>query len=151
MSFNPDPSNQAQEIIFRRIKMKSSYPSVYFNNILVSSISVHKHLEMLLDDKLNYEHLLIFVLNKVKKIIGLLRKFHQSLPRQSLITIFKSFIRSYLDYCDIVYAWAFDELFYINLQSIQCNSVIVISGVIRGTTFEKLSQELDSESLKLRR
>ena len=60
MSFNPDPSKQAQEIIFSRKKMKSSHPSVYFNNIPVSSTSVHKHLGMLLDDKLSYEHHLKF-------------------------------------------------------------------------------------------
>ena len=83
--------------------MKSSHPSVYFNNIPVRSISVHKHLEMLLDDKLSYEHHLKSVLNKVKKTIGLLRKFQQILPRQSLITIYKSFIRPHLDYGDIVY------------------------------------------------
>ena len=87
MSFNPDPSKQAQEIIFSRKKMKSSHPSVYFNNIPVSSTSVHKHLGMLLDDKLSYEHHLKSVLNKVKKTIGLLHKFQQILPRQSLITI----------------------------------------------------------------
>ena len=77
--------------------MKSSHPSVYFNNIPVSSTSVHKHLGMLLDDKLRYEHHLKFVLNKVKETTGLLRKFNQSLPRQSLIRIYKSFIWPHLD------------------------------------------------------
>ena len=82
MSFNPDPSKQAQEIIFSRKKMKSSHPSVYFSNIPVSSTSVHKHLGMLLDDKLSYEHHLKSVLNKVKKTIGLLRNyFIKNLPR----------------------------------------------------------------------
>ena len=81
ISFNPDPSKQAQEIIFNRKKMKSTYPSVYFNNIPVNLTSAHKHLGMLLDDKLSYEHHLKFVLNKFKKTIGLLRKFQQILPR----------------------------------------------------------------------
>ena len=81
MSFNPDPSKQAQEIIFSRKKMKSTHPNVYFNNIPVNSTSVHKHLGMLLDDKLSYKHHLKFVLNTIKKTIGLLRKFQQILPR----------------------------------------------------------------------
>ena len=59
--------------------MKSSHPSAYFNNIPVSSTSVRKHLGMLLYDKLSYEHHLKPVLNKVKKTIGLLRKFQQIL------------------------------------------------------------------------
>ena len=35
MSFNPDLSKQAQEIIFSREKIKSSHPSVYFSNVPV--------------------------------------------------------------------------------------------------------------------
>ena len=61
--------------------MKSYHQSVYFINIPVSSTSVHKHIGMLLDDKLNYEDHLKFVLNKVKKTIDLLRKFQQNLSR----------------------------------------------------------------------
>ena len=71
----PNPSKQPQKIIFSRKKMKSSHPSVYFNNIPVSLTSVHKHLGMLIDDNLSYEHYLKFVLNKVKKTIDLLHKF----------------------------------------------------------------------------
>ena len=131
--------------------MKSSHPSVYFNNIPVSSTSVHKHLVMLLDDKLSYEHHLKSVLNKVKKAIGLLCKFQQILPRQSLITIYKSFIRPHLDYGDIVYDRAFNESFHKYLESIQYNAAIAITGAIRGTSSEKLFQELGLESLKSRR
>ena len=36
MSFNPDTSKQAKEIIFSRKKMKSYHTSVHFNNIPVS-------------------------------------------------------------------------------------------------------------------
>ena len=106
---------------------------------------------MLLDDKLSYEYHLKFALNKIKTTIGLLRKFQQILPRQSLITIYKSFIRPHLDYGDIVYDRAFNESFHKNLESIQYNTVIAITGAIRGTSSEKLFQELGLESLKSRR
>ena len=131
--------------------MKSSHPRVYFNNIPVNSTSVHKHHGMLLDDKLSYEHHIKFLLNKIKKTIGLLRKFQQILPRQSLITIYKSFIRPHLDYGDIVYDQAIHESFDKDLESIQFNATIAITGAIRGTSSEKLFQELDLESLKSRR
>ena len=106
---------------------------------------------MLLDDKLSYEHHLKSVLNKVKKAVGLLRKFQQILPRQSLITIYKSSIRPHLDYGDIVYDRAFNESFHKYLVSIQYNAAIAINGAIRGTSAEKLYQELGLESLKSRR
>ena len=131
--------------------MKSSHPSVYFNNIPVSSVSVHEHLGMLLEDKLSYKHHFKFVLNKVKKTISLLRKFQQILSRQSLITIYKSFIWSHLDYGDNVYGRAFNKSFDKNLKSIQYNKDITINGAIRGTSSEILFQELGLESLKSRR
>ena len=106
---------------------------------------------MLLDDKLSSEHHLKFVLNKVKKTIGLLCKFQQILPRQSLITIYKSFIRPHLAYSDIVYDRAFNESFHKNLESIHHNAAIAITGAIRGTSSEKLFQELALESLRSRR
>ena len=83
---------------------------MYFNNILVSSTSVHTHLGMLLDDKLSYEYHLKFLLNKVKTI-DLLRKIQPILPGQSLFTIYKSFIWPHSDYRDIVYDRAFNESF----------------------------------------
>ena len=102
---------------------------------------------MLLDHKLSYEHHLIFV--------GLLRKFQQIFPRQSLITIYKSFIQPHWDYDDIIYDRAFNESFHKNLESIQYDEAITITGAIRGTLIEvsseKLFQELGLESLKSRR
>ena len=65
-----------------------------------------------------------------------------------MITICKSFIRPHLDYGDIVYDRAFNESFHKNLQSIQYNAAIAIIGAIRGTSSEKIFQELGLESLK---
>ena len=111
MSFNPDHSKQGQKVIFSRKKMKSPHPSVYFNNIPIRSASVHKHLGMLLDDKLSYEHHLKFVLNKVQKTISLLRKFQQIHLTHSLIIISsnRSSNRPHLDYANIAYDRAFNE------------------------------------------
>ena len=63
--------------------MKSSHLTEFFNNILISSTSEHKHLGMLLDDRLSYEYHFKFVLNKAKKTIGPLRKFSK-VSRDSL-------------------------------------------------------------------
>ena len=58
MIFNPDPSKQAQEVIFSRKIQKTSYPSIYFNNKLIKQAPSLKHLGLILDNKLNFqEHL----------------------------------------------------------------------------------------------
>ena len=49
MSFNPDPSKQAQEIIFSRKTKKISHPSLRFNSSIVSQSPYQKHLGIFLD------------------------------------------------------------------------------------------------------
>ena len=57
----------------------------------------------------------------------------------------------YYYYGDVVYDGAFNESFHKNLESIQYSAVVAITGATRGTSSDKLSQELGLESLKLRR
>ena len=90
MNFDPDPNKQAQEIIFSRKKTASLHP--------LKSTQIQKHLGMMLDSNLSYEHRIKSILNKVNKTIGLLRKFQLILPRHSLITIYKTCFRPHLDY-----------------------------------------------------
>ena len=59
------------------------------------------------------------------------------------------FIWPQLDNRDIVYDRAFNESFHKNLESIQYNAAIAITGAIRGTSSKKLFQELGLESLKI--
>ena len=134
MNFNPDPNKQAREIIFSRKKTASLRPVVHFDNRPVKLTQIHKHLGMMLDTNLSYEHHIKSILNKVNKTIGLLRKSQLTLPRQSLITIYKTFIRPHLDYGDVIYDRAFNDSFYQRLESIQYNVAIAITGAIRGTS-----------------
>ena len=57
---------------------------------------------MILDDKLNFGEHLKHIADKVNKSIGLLRKLQNLLPRRSLVAIYKSFIRPYIDYGDVI-------------------------------------------------
>ena len=81
----------------------------------------------------------------------MLRKLQTTLPRNSLVTIYKDFIRPPLDYCDEIYDKIFNESWHKKLESAQCNVALAITGAIRGTNTEKLYQELGLESLRNRR
>ena len=150
MNFSPDPNKQVQEIIFSRKKTASLLPVVYFDNEPVQSTQTHKHPGIMLDSNLSYGHHIKSILNKVNKTVGLLPKFQLILPRHSLITIYKAFIRPHLDYSDVIYDRDFSESFHLCLESIQYNATIAITGTIRGTSLEKLFQELGLETLKTR-
>ena len=73
MSFNPDPSKQAQEVIFSRKLKNVSHPPLVFNNANVSSCKSQKHLGVLLDSKLTFEEQYKTILSKTNRTVGLLR------------------------------------------------------------------------------
>ena len=151
MSFNPDISKQAHEVVFSRKRSSVSHPTLTFNNISVSQTSSQKHLGMHLDKKLNFEEHLSKVETKVKKSVGIIRKLQNILPRSALLTVYKSFIRPLLDYGDIIYDKAFNESFHEKLESLQYSAALAITGSIKESSTEKLYEELGLESLKSRR
>ena len=142
-----NPSKQAQEVIFSRKIKKPNHPELIFNNIPVNQTSYQKHLSMFLDNKSNLGRHLKYITNKVNKSVGLLRKLQMILSRRSLVTIYKSLIRPHLDYGHIIFDQAFNKSFHDNLESIQYNASLAITGTRRGTSKEKLYQELGFESL----
>ena len=81
----------------------------------------------------------------------MLQKLHNLLPRPALITIYKAFVRAHLNYGDIIYDKAYNASFHHKLESFQYNACLAITVAIRGTSKEKVYQELDLESLQLQR
>ena len=104
VSFNPGINKQAQVSSSRRLQ-KLNHSSLTFKGTSVTQSEIQKHLGMFLDSKLDFKEHIENVLNKVSRIIALLRK-----PQKSLI-IYKSFIRSHLDFGDIIYDQAYNVSF----------------------------------------
>ena len=102
MIFNPDVSKQAQELVFSRKGITTNHATVYFNNDPVRE-NFQKHLGLFLYSKLNFSGHLNEKIKKTTKGINAIRKMNLSLPRSSLLTIYKSFVRPHLDYGDVIY------------------------------------------------
>ena len=144
------PNKQAQEVIFTRKLKNASHPTLVFNNANVSSCKPQKHLGILLDSKLTFEERYKTILNKTNSTIGLLPKLQSLLPRVALITIYKAFVRPHLDYGDVLYDQTFNASFHEKLESIQCNACLALTRAKRGTSKEKIYQELGIKSLQIR-
>ena len=134
INFNPDTSKQTQEVLFSHKVKVTAHPRLVFTNNPVCETTTQKHLGMFLDFKLIFQEHFENMLNKVNKTMGLLRKLQNTLPRPSLLTIHKSFIRPHLDYGDIISYKHIMHLFNKKVESIQYNTATVITGAIRGTS-----------------
>ena len=106
---------------------------------------------MVLGTRLDFSLYLKNVQNKVNKTIGLLLKLQDTLPRTSLITIFKSFVRPHLDYGDIICDRPCNTSFHQSIESVQNKPALAITGAVGATSREKLYQDLGFESLQQRR
>ena len=128
-----------QEVIFSRKLKKPVHPNLTFNNSKVSEYESQKHLGLILDNKLNFSEHLKGVLDKIWKTISLIRKFQPILlPKFSLLTIYKTFGKPHVEYEDIIYDQTFNRSFHRKLESIQYSACLVITGTIRGTSYQKL-------------
>ena len=119
MSFDPDPSKKAQEVTFSQKVNNVLHPPLTFNNVNVGQIRSQKDLGIFLDFKLSFNEPLETVFPNVNRGIAILRKLQTVLPRESLLTIYKSFIRSHFDYGDVIYYQSYNDSFHAKLGSCQ--------------------------------
>ena len=82
--------------------------------------------------------------------VGVIRKLSKLLPLNSVITIYKSFVRPHLDYGDVLYDQPNNDSLCQKIESVQYNAALAITGAIKGTSQIKLYNELGLESLKFR-
>ena len=80
-----------------------------------------------------------------------MKRLSNTLPCDALSKIHKSFIRSHIDYGDIVHDKPINESFTCKLERVQYKACPAITGAIRGTPGERLNKELRLESLSDRR
>ena len=152
MQFNPDPNKQANEVIFsRKMNNNLSYPPVKFNGNNITKCSDQKHLGVVLDSKLDFNTHIDQKIKKCNKLIGLMKRLSVQLPRSALLTIYKSFIRPHLDYGDILYDKPNNENFQNKIEQVQYRACLAITNAIRGTSRERLYDELGLHSLIERR
>ena len=73
------------------------------------------------------------------------------LSRKSLLTIYKSPVRPNLDYEDIIYDKPWNESLKRKIKMVQYNAALITTGAFKGTSCDKIYQELGLESLADRR
>ena len=98
---------------------------------------------------------------EAKKSIGLSKMLSKYLPRNALCQIYKSYVRSQLDYGDVIYhnPSKTNDIFYSSylstwmekLELVQYSAALAITGAWRGTYSRKIYNELGWESLDSRR
>ena len=140
----------------RRIN-KIFYPPFHFNNATVNFTYAQKHFGVQLDSKLSFNEHINNETSKVAKSTGLRCKSQSILLRRSLLIIYKYVliiykfhkISSWLWWC--FYDQPSNPSFSKKIESLQHNAVLTIRRPIKGSSCDKLYQELGLEYLQQKR
>ena len=84
MSFNPDPTKRAVELVYSKNKSMIDHPVILFNNMNVMKVDEHKQLEITLDATLSFSSQIKAAILKTRKGISMLRFLSRYLPRHTL-------------------------------------------------------------------
>ena len=106
-----------------------------------------KLLGVILDKHFNFHEHIERKTKICNKLIDTIKHLSVILPRKSLLTIYKSFIRLHLDYGDIIYGNLVNVSLINKLENVQYQACLAIAGAIQGTSRESLHKKLRLESL----
>ena len=115
-------------------------------------MTTQNRLGIILDSKLSFEGQIKATISKAIKGIGVLRMLSEYLPRNAPFQVYKSYVRSQLDYGEVIYhnPSKANDLFcssYLSswmekLESVQYVAALAVTGAWRGTYLENLYNEL---------
>ena len=128
--FNPDLTIQTQEVIFSRTIVKPFRPQSFINKVPMELSVSKKHLGLHLDQKLDFSKHINEKISKAQKEVSVCKILY-ILPRNALLTIYKSLVRPHLDYDDIVHDQPDNQSFFNKIEAIQYNAALAVTNAIK--------------------
>lgn len=128
-----------------------THPPLLFDIILINWPSHHQNLGVYLDEKSNSISISKKKkkkLEKPRKVLALIKEFHQLVPRKALLIIYKSFITPNLYFWDVIYDHPNNDSFSDIWKQVQYSPALAITGANKGISGVKFYKELGLKSLK---
>ena len=105
LAVNPAKTNS---MLFSNVlKSEDIHNRIYLNNSNVQHASSVQFLGVEIDKKLKFKNHINNITNKISKNTGILYKLRSSVPTNTLVCIYRSFVESYLNYCPLVFGNAY--------------------------------------------
>ena len=129
---------------------RNIHPPLFFNNTHLSETDTHKHLGLIFHHSLSWYTHILQPHQKVMTKINRLRSFSNSLPRHSLLTIYKTNILPIVDHGSIIYHNCPDSDKHL-LHKAQNSAAKIILGCLKTTSSSDVLPDLNHKTLNHRR
>ena len=151
MLFNVE---KTKEVIFSSKRSKPQHAPLTLDSEAIARKTEHKYLGMILDENLNFKSHIREAILKARRGIGIINILSNYVSRNVLDQIYKLYIRPHLDYGDIIYHGHDPQMsldITKRLEQTEYSATLAITGAWRGTSRQRLYEELGWESLHDRR
>ena len=147
VTFNP---NKPESLLISRKQNQNIHPPLLFDNVPVKEVNSHKHLGLTFNNSCHWgEHIDNILANAYKKLT-ILRSLKFDLDRNTLQTMYFSFIRPSLEYGDVIFdncpLYCKDKLEKINIDAAR-----IVTGATKLVSRTQLYKECGWEKLEERR
>ena len=144
---------QKTKSLYVSLKKNVNYdnlPPLYFDGQILENVDSHKHLGLELNSSLTWNNHIVNISTTANKKLNLLAHLKHLVDRQTLLTMYTSFIRPSLEYANVIWCNCTDtECDF--LEGIQRRAARIITGGTISVSSKLLYEELAIETLKARR
>ena len=147
VDFHP---NKTVSLIQSRKRFKPFHPPLYMGTTQINEFIKHKHLGLIFSSDATWTEHIAYIVERAWKRIGSLRRNKFMLDRLSLLKLYMTYIRSLLEYANIIWDNCSIENKR-NLESIQIEAARIITGATKLCSIQKLYDDTGIQTLQKRR
>jgi hypothetical protein len=144
-------AEKSKEVIFHSARrVVPNFDPLFLANNIIPRGNSHKHLGLILDEKLTFQEHLTGVIVKCNSLLNPLKALKQTVQSKHLERLYFSFILPHLEYGSIIFDSA-NASILAKLEQIHYRAALIVSGCIWGSNRTKVFKCLDWMTLEQRR
>ncbi len=137
-------------MLFSKKRSPSKMLPIKLGQDTLRNVDFHKHLGIFFSSNLSWTKHIDYITGKSNKVLGMLKRHKYEWSRATLEVFYKSFVRSILEYGNIIYD-SCSQSDSDQLEGIQLEAARIVTGGKRCTSHSALYAELGWQTLKIRR
>jgi hypothetical protein len=142
--------SKTKTMVFSLKKDKPVHPVLKLDDKVIEEVCAHHHLGLLFSNNMSWTRHVFNIREKALKKLNLLKGLKFKFSRTTLTTLYKSLVRSNLEYADVV--WDGGPQYESDwLASVQTDAGRIITGTMKGTHRESVLQDIGLHKLSDRR
>ena len=143
-------AKKTKTITFSNKRIKVNHPNLYLNNVKIKETDNHKHLGLILSQNGKWQDHLEYITEKAHKRLYILSNLRFNLDRNTLQTLYFSYVRPILEYGNVVWC-NLNETQSNDLEQLQLKAARIVTGAVLRTRHDAINKELEWETLARRR